>query len=158
VRIEGDRAALDLLDVSVQGDVLVVAPERSVAFQRANVRLFLTLPELRSVRLDGGTRLTLSGLTGEELQIESNGAAHVRASGGRFGRLELQSDGAGRFNFEETPVEAADVLLDGVGSVTLQMAGGVLSGEINGAGSIEYGGTVADERVSVNGFGSVERR
>ena len=69
-------------------------------------------------------------------------------------RMALSHGGIG---FLDAESDAESVALAGASNITLTMDGGVLSGSMAGAGSIEYHGSVAAESVRVAGAARVER-
>jgi hypothetical protein len=76
----------------------------------------------------------------------------------RFDELSLDMSGAASVELGEVAVRDAEVDTSGAGSVTLLMAGGRLTGDMSGAASLEYYGTVSEESVDTSGMVNVRRR
>jgi hypothetical protein len=118
----------------------------------------ITMPALESVHISGASMLAFSGFAGRALSVELSGAGQLRGNASRFDRLDLDMSGAAAIDLSDVVVTDAEVDISGAGSVKLQMAGGRLTGDLSGAASLEYSGTVSEERVDKSGFVNVRRR
>ena len=114
------------------------------------------MPALEGIELSGASELTISGFSGDRLEITASGATEIDGSNGSYRELRLVVSGAGDVNLGEIVVDDARVVLSGAGDILLNMNGGVLSGTVSGAGQIRYRGTVREENVATSGFSSVE--
>ena len=145
-------------EVSVNGERLSLdgAEPRSF-FGRSNAQFAadIVMPELVELEIAGSSRVTLSGLEGEQLTIDAAGATQITGEDGRYGELELSVAGANDIQLAGFVFTDADVDLAGASSLTLTMDGGELTGALAGAGKVEYFGTVSREAIDVAGFGSV---
>ena len=145
-------------EVSVNGERLSLdgAEPRSF-FGRSNAQFAadIVMPELVELEVAGSSRVTLSGLEGEQLTIDAAGATQITGEDGRYGELELSVAGANDIQLAGFVFTDADVDLAGASSLTLTMDGGELTGGLAGAGKVEYFGTVSREDIDVAGFGSV---
>ena len=99
----------------------------------------------------------ISGFQEEGLKIEINGASSVKGDNNVFEHLSIELNGAGRVDFGGTETRDAEVDIDGVGTVTLSITGGVLDGSIEGLGTIKYYGEISDNRIDIDGLGSVKK-
>lgn len=122
---------------------------------RCRMNASITLPELREVRLSGATTVDFSGFDGEQLTVETSGAAEVDGSSSRYDELDVTTSGAGDIDLDDVTVTNAEVSVSGAGSIALRMAGGTLTGNLSGAASLRYSGTVSEENVSTSGAASV---
>lgn len=129
-RAEGDRQALERLEVRVEGSTLVVSagtggwrskPGELIAAPRVRI----VAPELRAVLVNGGGRVRVAQLEGMRVDVALNGA----------GVLDVGAIRADDLN----------VTLTGTGAMTL--AGTARRARIrsNGAGSFDGGGLVAED-------------
>jgi hypothetical protein len=153
--------AEDRLDVRVENGRLVLEDNRRgwSWFGGGNDETFeatITMPALEGIELAGASELTLSGFSGDQLDITASGANEIDASNGTYRELTLIVSGAGEVDLDEISVDDARVVLSGAGDIKLNMNGGVLSGTVSGAGHISYRGTVREENVVTSGFSSVE--
>lgn len=118
----------------------------------------ITMPALESVHISGTAMLSFAGFDGSPFSLDLSGAGQVNGTASRFDRLDLDMSGAAAIDLSGVAVTNADVDISGAGSVKLQMAGGRLTGDLSGAASLEYSGTVSEETVDKSGFVNVRRR
>jgi hypothetical protein len=116
----------------------------------------ITMPALEGIDLSGASELTLSGFSGDQLDITASGATEIDGSGGSYRELTLIVSGAGDVDLDEIVVDDARVVLSGAGDIRLNMNGGDLAGSVSGAGHITYRGTVREENVVTSGFSTVD--
>jgi len=148
------------LNVRVDGDRLTLgyAPQNRGVWNwghRRAVEAEIVMPELAEVELSGAAELDFSGFAGGRLALTVSGAAEVDGGDGLYDALALSVSGAGDVDLRGMKFTDARVDIAGAGDVTLRMDGGVLSGELAGAGKITYFGEVRDQRVDISGFGKV---
>jgi hypothetical protein len=152
--------AADRLDVRVEDGRLILEEKgRGWSWFGGNdVRLeaSITMPALASVDLSGASELTLSGFSGDRLDLTASGATEINGSNGSYRELRLVVSGAGDVDLNEIVVDDARVVLSGAGDIKLNMNGGVLAGSVSGAGHIAYRGAVREENVVTSGFSSVD--
>ena len=146
------------VDVSVRGERLSLdgAGMRSF-FGRSDARFSadIVMPALVELAAAGSSRVTLTGFEGQQLTIDAAGANQITGEEGRYSELELSVAGANDLQLAGFAFTDAEVELAGASNLTLTMDGGELTGDLAGAGKIEYFGTVSREAVDVAGFGSV---
>jgi hypothetical protein len=91
--------------------------------QRESVKVRVTLPALKSLRVNGASRASLSGPTGGEMSLLVNGAASLEANG-NVDRLTARLNGAGNMDLSRlTAVDATgslDARVNGVGSIAAE--------------------------------------
>lgn len=122
---------------------------------RRSARIILS--QLRSIEIDGASDISLAGFSSDTLEIDIDGAGSLSARDLRVDRLDLSSDGAVRIDLRESLVTNAALDVDGAASLQLQMAGGILEGELDGAAVLSFSGPVSAERIDTGGLGSVQR-
>jgi hypothetical protein len=115
------------------------------------------MPALESVTLSGASELDFTGFEGERLAITATGAVDIEGEASRYGALELAMTGAGQADLREMAVTDAEISLAGAADVTLQMAGGALTGGMSGAGRVRYYGPVREQSIATTGVATVER-
>jgi hypothetical protein len=118
----------------------------------------VVMPTLDALHLTGATRLDFSGFDGARLVLEASGASSVDGRDSRFRALQLDISGAGHADLGGVPTTDAHVDVSGAQRVTLQLAGGSLSGELTGASRLEYSGSASSQRVHTSGVSRVEHR
>lgn len=160
VRVSAPAYAFDHLDVGLADNTIAMDMEKYTVTRLSGdeVRIWITCPALESLEAGGAATVTVEGFTGPSLKVDVGGAMSVTGTGNRYDRLSLRSEGAADVNFKESLAVDAHVRMNGAGSVKIGMDGGVLDGEVNGIGSLEYYGEVSDMRVRKNGLATVEHR
>ena len=143
------------IDAYVDGDLLRLDRRGSFGWpwrtRNTRVSAEIVMPELEDLHLAGASRLEVSGFEGERLEMEIAGAVEIVGRDGRYEELELSIAGASEVDLRELVVVDAELDLAGASEVVLAMDGGVLSGSLAGAGSVDYYGTVAEEEVRIAG-------
>ena len=162
IAVETPVELLDNVEVELEGDELSVSYEGgwcSGCSRDGNVlEATITMPDIESLDLSGSTMLSFSGFDGRSLTVDVSGAVALRGASSRFDMLVLDLSGAGSVDLSDVPVTDASIDVSGAGNVKLSMAGGRLTGDMSGAGNLEYSGTVSEERVEKSGFVNVRRR
>ncbi|MFP4373224.1 MAG: GIN domain-containing protein [Spirochaetaceae bacterium] len=158
VTVSADEALMERIIVERDGDALRVDADRWRWSNEGRLRLEVTTPRLSRIDVDGGADVRLSGLRADSLRIGIDGAGNITGTDSRIERLAVEVDGAANVDFVESSVVHADIRMSGAGNVEITMAGGELTGRIEGVGSVGYGGEVSRRTIRVDGLGSVERR
>jgi hypothetical protein len=147
------------LRVRVDGDRLVLAHDWNGNWNRnSGGSLFtarVSMPELAAADVSGAGRLDFSGFSGERLVLDVSGVGAIEGEAGRYDFVVLDASSSARVDLRGVPVVDANVDLSGAARVVLEMNGGVLSGDLSGAGQVEYYGTIREQRVDVSGAGSI---
>jgi hypothetical protein len=118
----------------------------------------ITMPALEALESSGASKVRFSGFDGANLSLDLSGAGEFRGAASRFDALTLDMSGAANVDLGDVPVTDANVDVSGAGRVILRMAGGRLTGDMSGAASLEYYGTVSEEDVDQSGMVNVRRR
>ncbi len=174
---QGDNWRVDLdypgdlaedVRIEIRGDQLILDPGTSGSGHwnwkwwemEGNKRFSarIVMPELDVLNITGASDLEFKGFRGDNLRITISGAGNIEGEDGSYEELNLIMSGAGNVDMHDMAFDNAEVILSGAGNVSLGMNGGTLSGNLSGFGTIEYFGTVSDERVNVSGFGKVKRK
>lgn len=162
VGVEAPAELADDLRVRVDDGVLRLDYERRWRFaefdDEGTLQATITMPALESLDLSGASVVRFSGFEGESLSLDVSGAADIQGTASRFDELDLDASGALSVELGDVTVTDADVDVSGAGSITLRMAGGRLTGDLSGTASLEYYGTVSEERLDRSGFVNVQRR
>jgi hypothetical protein len=113
------------------------------------------MPELAAAEVSAAGSLEFTGFSGQRLELDLSAAGQLEGHSGRYDTVVLDVSAAGRVDLRDVPVVNADVDLSGAARVVLTMSGGVLTGSLSGAGTIEYYGTIREQRVDVSGVGRI---
>lgn len=153
VEIEGDDNILSMVSTEVSNNVLHVKNTGSYSVTRP-IALKISVPDLKRIHSSGAGLIQVSGLKNERLEIESNGAPTIRASG-ETKSLDIDASGAGKI--DTFKLRAARVVVDtkGVSSVDVH-AIEKLDVTVSGPSTVMYkGNAVVNE--TINGPGSVRK-
>lgn len=159
VTVRGTSGALERLTTEVREGTLHVAskPGRWLMPGRGGrLSLQIAVPQLDSLRLEGGNDVRLSGYEGGTTRLEVLGATRLVASG-RVDELVVHLAGAGDVDLAELAAGSVDVSVEGVGSVVVNPIER-LNATMNGVGAILYTGTPAQIRTKMNGLGTIGQR
>jgi len=157
VDVTANNRALDQIDVYLSGNTLHFEVKPGVRMVTGSYRATVTLPDLERISSEGGTSVILNGFELDNLEVSVEGAASVTSRGGRITNLDIRSEGAATFDFSATPVENADLDMEGVSNLDILMAGGELTGVLEGAGNVTYSGEVSRQTLDSQGAIRVHR-
>jgi Putative auto-transporter adhesin, head GIN domain len=157
--IEAREDVAKRVQAEVRGDTLYIKSKPKdwfISNGRPRVTLRISVPELESLRLEGGNDVRLTGFDGGESRIRAEGAAHIRAKG-RLDELTVHMAGAGHADLSDLIADEAKVTVDGVGSVYVHPKE-TLDATMNGVGAILYTGSPREVNTHMNGLGTIGRR
>lgn len=155
VRAQGDPAALELLDIRVEGDTLIATVEPNAQWPaNALVTVSVTTPTLEAARLSGSGQIRIGSLRTDRLSLEQSGSGLIEAPEIAVARMQISSSGAGKIVAAGT-ADDADIRLVGSGEAalgTLTVKRALIS--MAGAGSLTIDATET-VRGSTAGSGGV---
>ena len=151
LQITGDDNLLPLILTEVRGTTLLVKPKQKIK-PKAGLVVEVTLPEIRSVELEGAAVIDVQGVDSEEMALAVTGAGAVTASG-QTKKLRIVLTGATAAQAGELMADDVSVTIAGAGTASVH-ANTKLTVAIAGAGSVRYSG---DPKVTqeISGAGTV---
>ena len=158
-RGEGDLDLLDRLDLMVTSNLLTIRLKPSPFAQSGRkasgpVRLFLSVPKVRRLQLEGAGSLTSDGMEGQRTEIVSSGSGTVRVTGIASDRLSVAQLGAGSISLAGKAGNAS-VRLSGTGALDAKALNALdLDMTLDGAASASALAT-RSAKISAVGAGSV---
>ena len=159
VRAEFPESVMDRHRISESGGTLRLDVSHlriSGRMRPASVTVYM--PELEKVDVDGAVDLNIDGFSCGRLDLGLDGAGNIVGDDCGIEDLRLESNGAVNVDFSGSEVENADVYIGGAGNIALNMAGGSLTGQLDGFANLEYSGEVSRLAVEKDGIGSISRR
>jgi hypothetical protein len=154
VEVRTDDNLLGSIRTDVVGGVLEIAPEGTfVSTQDLHVKV--TAPRLAGIHLEGANTLTLAIDGQSPLDIRTEGAGRVKATG-RLDALTMRSEGAGSIDAASLVARSVDVRLEGAGRASVH-ATEKLKARIEGAGIVRYAGNPATVDKDIGGIGHIGR-
>lgn len=163
--VEGTDYAVELsIPESWNGDEVFVKDDQIVFGYPDNRRVrengasaVVTMPKLKALHVEGAASVRFDGFECDNLDISIEGAARIQAVDSSARRVSVTLEGTGSVDLEDLKSVDAYIDLDGLGSVILNMAGGDMSGRIDGMGDIRYVGEVSSRDVVIDGMGTVRQ-
>ncbi len=173
VEIEADRDALEVIETTLRGDVLVLKTKNGVWRNLGKINAYITLPSIEKLSVSGSGdmicespirtseidlsvsgsgSLRLSNLSAREVDAEVTGSGDIVISGQPLSGSELDATitGSGDIKAVDFPVEEVDVQITGSGSASVN-AIKELETSITGSGNVNYKG---NPLVNANATGS----
>jgi hypothetical protein len=147
----------DRVNVRVEGKGLVLGVREYSGRSGDRMTAEISMPALDKIQVIGAAHAEFGGFDSPALDVIIDGAARIRGFDSEVKQLKVKLNGLGQVDLSDVASIDADVALDGAGEVVLSMNGGVLKGSLDGLGKIRYSGQVRDEKINVDGLGSVER-
>jgi len=159
--IRADKSLLDVLDITHDGSSVNFSYDkflRSDSGRNHNFKVYITMPELKVIEFTGMGNVELKDFSIDQLDIINSGASNIEAENVSIEQLNLIIKGAANAELSNIDIKNCHLDISGAANIELNMTGGELSGQVSGAASVVYGGSVSRESVSVSGIGSLERR
>ncbi|MDA3915666.1 MAG: DUF2807 domain-containing protein [Deltaproteobacteria bacterium] len=156
IRIEGPEDLLADLLVNHKGSLVELhMPEWKN--DRRKLFLEITMPSIKSLKILGVADVSISGFILEDLMIHVEGVTSIHGENGSTGKLEFMGKGVSKLDLQNFPTRSADLAGKGVIKIELTMAGGELTGSIEGVGHVRYKGKAGHESIKVKGPCKVTR-
>jgi len=148
----------DNLEVRKKGEYLMIGTRGLLDMESQHFEARISMPYLKGLNASGGLDAELSGFRGEEMILEGSGGLNIKARDCAYTDLWVETSGGVNADLREMPVKNAHVDASGALHMILSMQGGELTGQINGAGSLEYYGSVSKNTLSVSGVSNIRHR
>ena len=155
VNISYPRSMKDRLGVRVIREELILGIDGLGVFSHGGPTAVVGMPSLEFLRIEGAAEVSIDGFKEKHIEIHTDGAADIEADNSSADLLDVSLAGLGSIDLSGMATVNANVQLSGAGEIKLNMNGGVLTGVLDGLGSIRYEGHVSDEQVELNGLGRI---
>lgn len=154
MELEGDDNILPLVTTEVSNNVLRLKPSQSYSVNDPIV-LRLTVPNLEAIMANGAGNIRITGVSNEKLQISSDGAPVITASGSTK-MIGIDTNGAAKIDTHNLRAAHAVVDSKGVSKVDLGVSDR-LDVTVSGPSHVTYRGDPVVNK-TVHGPGKVEKR
>jgi len=164
------------LDVSKNGDTLVIEFEWNRSYTNVIKEAVITIPDVEGIQLSGGSRGDIDGfnssndfsaqlsggsgldgmITTGETKLSLSGGSRITLSGSSD-NLVVDSSGGSRVNLEDFPVNDADINISGGGFADINMDG-ILDANLSGGSRIVYSGNPKLGDMELSGGSTVSRK
>jgi hypothetical protein len=151
-----DENLLSQITTSVSGDELKIAMKEGAVAPSDGIRIVITSPSLKGVKLSGAVEFKASQLAGSKFALETSGAAKVVLSG-KVDRLLADLTGASKLDAADLSANDVELSVTGAGKADVTAANS-LQASITGAGKVSYGGNPKSVKKEIAGAGSIKPR
>lgn len=157
--LTGDARLLARTVTQQRGDQISIETggrSSGVNFGRANgIQAELVLPNLRAVSSESIGSTTVSGFSGEKLDINLEGAGSMSVSSSNYRFVTANLGGVGNLKINGLDSEGVDLSLGGAGYVTLNGRSKRLKAELGGLGGLDAQGCVVETvALDLSGLGN----
>lgn len=170
VIIEAPRRLIDELDLGIRDGVWEIETDRCVRYDDDDLRIFITLPDVRSLRVAGsGDIISENTLVTDDLDLSISGSgtidaavdsddinAKISGSGdiyleGIADVLDFTISGSGDFRTFDVNAKAAKISISGSGDAEVRVSNN-LDVRISGSGDVKYkGNPIINTQISGSG-------
>jgi hypothetical protein len=151
VKVKAPEDVMENLSVEKQAGTLILRTDKKWRRSPGKVTALITTPLLSDLRLSGLVSLELIGFTSESLKVYTTGSTSITGKGNHIHNLYLKGEGLSNLSLRRNAVINADLRYEGVYKIELSMAGGELTGKIEGVGKVVYDGEVRQESIRKGG-------
>lgn len=154
MELEGDDNILPHVSTEVRNNVLRLEATKGYS-SRDSIVVRLTVPNLEAISANGAGNIRITGVSNEKLQISSDGAPNIAASGSTK-MIGIDSNGAAKIDTHNLRAERAVVDSKGASKVDLGVSDR-LDVTVSGPSHVTYRGDPVVNK-TVHGPGKVEKR
>ena len=155
---KGHQNIIDRLSTKVTNDKVNIKLTNG-NYRDFEMEIFITVPDLKFIELDGAGKIEVGELDIEELRCHIDGAGKLNFNSDLFieNDLLIEIDGAADTYFQEVDADNITVHVDGKGDVTLRGNTNNFDISIDGLGDVEAFAMDAKKvKVNVDGLGKSE--
>jgi hypothetical protein len=154
LEIDGDDNILPLISTEVSNNILKLKPSQSYSVSEPIV-LRISVPNLEAIMANGAGNIRITGVSNDKLQISSEGAPAISASGSTK-MIGIDTSGAARIDTHNLRAQHAVVDSKGVSKVDIGISDR-LDVTVSGPSQVTYRGDPVVNK-TVHGPGKVEKR
>jgi hypothetical protein len=154
MEVEGDDNVLPLVTAEVKNNVLRLSNSKSYSVNEP-ITFRITVPNLEAIMANGAGKIQISGVNNDKLQISSEGAPIITASGSTK-MIGIDTSGAAKIDTHNLRSTHAIVDSKGVSKVDLGVSD-KLDVTVSGPSQVTYRGDPVVNK-TIHGPGKVEKR
>lgn len=144
IDVRGEQRLMANIDTSIDGDVLHIGPRGILLRHRTPIEVTVTLPSLESLSINGSGEHTVSGFSGDHLDVALDGSGSMKFNG-RYREITAAVHGSGDLELTGGTSDTVDAAVIGSGRLTLVGASRELRAELRGSGDLDARHLRADE-------------
>jgi hypothetical protein len=156
LEVRGEQRMLANVETTSEGETLHIGTRGIVLRHREPLQVTLSLPALDELRVDGSGVSTVSGFSGERIEVQLDGSGWVKFNG-RFRQVSTGLHGSGDLEISAGSSDKVEAEVIGSGRMTLVGSARELRAESAGSGELDAQHLRADT-VSVKQQGSGNTR
>ncbi len=158
VKAIGEPQDLKYLLLEQHGNTLeILTKNRQGNFSKNHpLKVEITMPELRSLDMNGATRAEVYGLVQPKLTVDMNGATYVQFLDSKINTLKAEISGASHLDAFSLVSENANIEISGASRASLFVTN-KLDAEASGTSSITYKGDPNSVSGNTSGISSISR-
>jgi len=155
VEVEADDNLLPFIRTEVRGNVLRIETEKRINSKNPIV-VRVSAPNIEDLDVSGASKVSMTNLSNESLQIHSSGASKINVDGTTV-NLTINTSGASKIDTENLKAENVSVDSSGASNVSVSVSN-ELKVDASGASKIVYSGTPANIEKKINGASKVNQK
>ncbi len=155
VEVEADDNILPLITTEVRGNVLRIKSENRYN-SNTPVIVRVSAPNIEDLDVSGASKVNLTNLNNESLQIHSSGASKINVEGTTT-NLEIETSGASKIEAENLKSENVSVDASGASKINVAVSND-LKVDASGASNINYTGTPKNFEKKTSGASNVKQK
>ena len=144
LEVRGEQRLLANVDTTVDGNTLHIGPRGILLRHRQPIEVTLVLPTLEHLTLGGNGQHTVSGFSGERIELNVNGSAGLHFNG-RYREIDASLLGSGDIDITGGNADRVTADVKGTGHMTLVGGARELHAEVAGAGELDARHLRADD-------------
>ncbi|CAH0191508.1 hypothetical protein SRABI118_01505 [Massilia sp. Bi118] len=152
LEVRGEQRLLANVDTTVEGNTLHIGPRGILLRHRQPIEVTLVLPRLERLHVGGSGQHSVSGFSGDSVDVNVEGSAGLRFHG-RYREIEAALHGTGEVELTGGNADRVSADVQGAGHMTLVGGARELNAEIAGSGELDARHLRA-EQVELNHQGS----
>lgn len=155
VEVQADDNLLPLIKTEIRNGVLKIESENK--FNTKNpIIVRISAPDIENLEVSGASKVTLTNLSNDNLQIDASGASKVKVEGTTT-NLKVDVSGASKIDAENLKAENVSVDASGASNVNVFVSN-ELKIDASGASSVSYSGTPTNLEKKTSGASSIKQR
>jgi hypothetical protein len=136
LEVRGEQRLLSNVDTTVDGNTLHIGPRGILLRHRQPIDVTLVLPALEQLTLSGSGQHSVSGFSGERIEVNVNGSSNLRFNG-RYREIDAALHGTGEVELTGGNAERVTADLKGSGRLTLVGGARELNADVAGSGELD---------------------
>jgi hypothetical protein len=153
VLVTADDNAMEYIEIKKSGDTLMIGVKWGYSFRSVTLNVEITMPELHSLELSGGSILRGEFETSEDVEFDLSGGSQLLGLVGEANDLTIDASSGSQLDLSDFTVHNTNVELSGGSRATINLDGR-LDADLSGGSNLSYIGDPTLGNIETS-FGSV---